>query len=149
MRSLRLVSFTGFLAAATLLVVTSAAGQATFKRGVLTITQGRTRTVLQVEVADTPVSRAQGLMNRKHLADDAGMLFIFEASGRGAFWMKNTKIPLDILYFDADARFVSGQFNVPTCAGGDRCPSYPSDSPAKYVLELNAGVGKRRVVVQR
>ncbi|AVP96604.1 ACR family protein [Ahniella affigens] len=96
-----------------------------------------------VELALNDADRAHGLMFRTSMADDHGMLFVFPNESPRSFWMKNTKIPLDILYFDADARFVSGQFNVPTCAGGDRCPSYPSDGPAKYVLELNAGVGKR------
>lgn len=97
----------------------------------------------KVDLARNDAERAKGLMFRTEMADDHGMLFVFPNEAPRSFWMKNTKIPLDILYFDADARFVSGQFNVPTCAGGDRCPSYPSDGPAKYVLELNAGVGKR------
>lgn len=97
----------------------------------------------KVDLARNDADRAKGLMFRTEMADDHGMLFVFPNEAPRSFWMKNTKIPLDILYFDADARFVSGQFNVPTCAGGDRCPSYPSDGPAKYVLELNAGVGKR------
>lgn len=96
-----------------------------------------------VELALNDADRAKGLMFRTEMADDHGMLFVFPNESPRSFWMKNTKIPLDILYFDADARFVSGQFNVPTCAAGDRCPSYPSDGPAKYVLELNAGIGKR------
>lgn len=97
----------------------------------------------QVELALNDADRAQGLMFRNSMPDDHGMLFVFPSEDRRAFWMKNTKIPLDILYFDAEARFVSAQYNVPTCAGGDRCPNYPSEGPAKYVLELNAGVGKR------
>ena len=53
--------------------------------------------------------------------------------------MKNTKIPLDILYFDSRRRLVSQQRDVPPCAAGDACPNYPSRVPALYVLELNAG----------
>ncbi len=92
-----------------------------------------------VEVADDFDERARGLMYREHLAQDAGMLFVHEREAPLAYWMKNTKIPLDILYFDAQRRFVSMQAGVPPCSAGDACPSYPSAGPAKYVLELNAG----------
>ena len=55
-----------------------------------------------------------------------------------AFWMKNTKLPLDMLFFDADRKLVSVQPNVPPCVA-DPCPAYSSGAPARYVLELNAG----------
>ena len=96
----------------------------------------------QVELALDDDQRARGLMFRTEMDANHGMLFVFPNEDRRAFWMKNTKIPLDIMYFNADRRFVSGQYNVPTCSAGDRCPNYPSDGAAKYVLELNAGVGK-------
>ncbi|KAB8316152.1 DUF192 domain-containing protein [Tolypothrix campylonemoides VB511288] len=92
-----------------------------------------------VEIADDDAERARGLMFRDQLASDRGMLFLFEDERPQAFWMKNTRIPLDILYFDAQRRLVSQQLGVPPCSAGDRCPSYPSDGPARYVLELNAG----------
>lgn len=92
-----------------------------------------------VEVADDFDERARGLMYREHLAPDTGMLFVHEREEPLAYWMKNTRIPLDILYFDEDRRFVSMQAGVPPCSAGDACPSYPSTGPAKYVLELNAG----------
>jgi uncharacterized membrane protein (UPF0127 family) len=53
--------------------------------------------------------------------------------------MKNTRIPLDILYFDNARKLVSQQRDVPPCSLGDGCPPYPSDAPARFVLELNAG----------
>src|SRR3546814_14964479 len=53
--------------------------------------------------------------------------------------MKNTRIPLDILYFDDQRRLVSQQRDVPPCSAGNRCPPYPSSAPARYVLELTAG----------
>ncbi len=94
-----------------------------------------------VEIADTPHSREKGMMFREHLADDAGMLFLFDHEAPRSFWMKNCKIPLDILYFDANRRLVSVQHNVPPCRSFDgRCPSYPSEKPARYVLELNGGL---------
>ena len=93
----------------------------------------------QVEVADDDAERARGLMFRDAMADDHGMLFIHDRQEPQAYWMKNTRIPLDILYFDRDRRLVSQQRDVPPCSAGDACPPYPSNAPARYVLELNAG----------
>lgn len=96
-----------------------------------------------VEVADDDQERARGLMFRDSLAEGHGMLFIHEREEHQAYWMKNTRIPLDILYFDASLRLVSQQRSVPPCSAGDRCPPYPSAAPALYVLELNAGEARR------
>lgn len=92
-----------------------------------------------VELATTEEARARGLMFRDTMAADHGMLFIHEQEGPQAYWMKNTRIPLDILYFDNDRKLVSQQRGIPPCSLGDACPSYPSGVPARYVLELNAG----------
>ena len=92
-----------------------------------------------VEVAVDEESRARGLMFRDSLPEGHGMLFIHEQQAPQAYWMKNTRIALDILYFDADRKLVSQQRDVPPCSMGDRCPPYPSKAPARYVLELNAG----------
>ena len=97
----------------------------------------------QVEIANDDAERARGLMFRDELAAGHGMLFIHDNEEPLAYWMKNTRIPLDILYFDNDLKLVSQQRNVPPCSAGDRCPSYPSDAPARYVLELNAGNAAR------
>ena len=92
-----------------------------------------------VELADDFDERARGLMYREAMPVDHGMLFVHAREEPMAYWMKNTKIPLDILYFDGQRRLVSIQRGVPTCRAASRCPSYPSEGPAKYVLELNAG----------
>ena len=96
-----------------------------------------------VEIADNDAERARGLMFRDALAADHGMLFIHEREEPQAYWMKNTRIPLDILYFDNARKLVSQQRDVPPCSLGDACPPYPSDAPARYVLELNAGQAAR------
>ncbi len=96
-----------------------------------------------VEVADDDSERARGLMYRDRMDADAGMLFLFEQQGPQAFWMKNTKIPLDILYFDNDWTLVGWSLDTPPCSLGNQCPSYPSQAPARYVLELNAGTAAR------
>ena len=91
-----------------------------------------------VEIADDADERDRGLMFRDEMAADRGMLFLHDDEEPQAYWMKNTKIPLDILYFDQARKLVSVAHASP-CSLGDRCPPYPSEGPAMYVLELNAG----------
>ena len=92
----------------------------------------------KVEIADTAEKQALGLMFRDSMADDEGMIFVFPNEAPRSFWMKNTRIPLDIMYFDKDLKMVSISADTPPCRVS-RCPSYPSTGPAMYVLELNAG----------
>lgn len=91
-----------------------------------------------VELAETQEKQALGLMFRDHLPEDRGMLFLFPGEAMRSFWMKNTRIPLDIFYFDGQWRLVSVSENTAPCRTR-RCPGYPSSGPAQYVLELNAG----------
>jgi len=96
----------------------------------------------EVELALTEPERQQGLMNRESLPVQHGMLFVFDREQPLAFCMKNTLIPLDILYFDAQLRLVSVARQVPPCKSA-RCPSYPSIGAAMFTLELNAGEAAR------
>lgn len=91
-----------------------------------------------VEVANTPAEQARGLMDRTAMAADHGMLFVFQDSEPRTFWMKDTLIPLDMLFFDGAHRLVTILKDVPPCKANP-CPVYPSGQPASYVLELNAG----------
>ena|SRR5688500_14266138 len=100
-----------------------------------------------VEIADDDAERARGLMFRDTLPEGRGMLFIHERMQPQAYWMKNTRIALDILYFDDGLKLVSQQRDVPPCSAGNSCPSYPSDAPARYVLELNSGEAAKLNVV--
>lgn len=93
----------------------------------------------RVEVADDDAERARGLMFRDELAAGTGMIFLHDREEPQAYWMKNTRIPLDILYFDNARKLVAQQRDVPPCTAGNACPPYPSNAPARYVLELNAG----------
>jgi len=95
-----------------------------------------------VEIADNQEARARGLMFRDSMPADHGMLFIFESPYVQTFWMKNTRIPLDILYFDSNYKLVSVQERVPPCRS-DPCAQYPSTGPAQYVLELNSGMAEK------
>ena len=93
---------------------------------------------LTAELAVTPQERERGLMFRKELAPDQGMLFVFDQEDLYSFWMKNTLIPLDIIWLDSNQQIVHIEKRVPPCSA-DPCPTYSPDHPAKYVLELKAG----------
>lgn len=97
---------------------------------------GDTISKLDVEFAETDYERQTGLMYRESMKQDQGMIFIYNSEMQRNFYMKNTYISLDILYFDADTLFVSAQENaVPRDES-----SLPSDGPAQYILEVNAGL---------
>ena len=91
-----------------------------------------------VELATTPEEQRLGLMFREQMDAGHGMLFIFPSAATRSFWMKNMRIPLDILYFDEQLKLVSVAENAKPCRV-QACPGYPSKGPARYVLELNAG----------
>lgn len=95
-----------------------------------------------VELADDDAERSRGLMFRDELAADHGMLFIHDEEAPQSYWMKNTKIPLDILFFDHSRKLVSAQERVPPCSLGNGCPPFRSEVPALYILELNAGMAE-------
>ncbi|HTA66289.1 MAG TPA: DUF192 domain-containing protein [Xanthomonadaceae bacterium] len=96
-----------------------------------------------VEIAQTEAQRARGLMFRDRMARDHGMIFIHDEERPLAYWMKNTRIALDIFYFDAHRQLVSVSKNTPPCDLGNACPPFQSEGPATYVLELNAGMADR------
>lgn len=91
--------------------------------------------IVSVELARTPAQREQGLMHRRELAPDAGMLFIFPEEGFPVFWMKNTLIPLDLIFINA-ASEVAG---IVARARPESLDRLSAARPAKYVLEVNAG----------
>lgn len=91
-----------------------------------------------VELAETPEEHATGLMYRTQLAPDHGMLFIYSEPHLVTFWMKNTLLPLDILFFDGEARLIGTYPNVKPCRY-DPCRRYPSQAPIQYALELPSG----------
>jgi uncharacterized membrane protein (UPF0127 family) len=96
-----------------------------------------------VEVVSEPETRAQGLMFRSSLGSDRGMLFLFPETAAHSFWMKNTLIPLDIVWIDETGAIVDIARDVPPCKV-DPCPSYPPKAAARYVLELAAGQAAAR-----
>jgi len=96
------------------------------------------------EIADTPEKRSRGLMFRTSLAPDHGMLFTFSEPGKLTFWMKNTRMKLDMLWLDKKGTIVHIEHEVPTCERRDNlCPRYRSTGLAHYVLELKEGQSKK------
>lgn len=96
-------------------------------------------TTIRLELAVTDQEREMGLMFRDSLAADAGMLFIFDIEARWPFWMKNTFIPLDVLWLDGAGVIADLRADVQPCRR-DPCPSYAPRVPGRAVLELKAGV---------
>ncbi|MEE4376602.1 MAG: DUF192 domain-containing protein [Candidatus Competibacteraceae bacterium] len=100
-------------------------------------------TRFRVEIAQTLEERQRGLMFRTQLPDDQGMLFIQPTPGQSTFWMKNTYIPLDMLYFDDQGQLLEMHTEVPPCKAKP-CPVYTSQATrVKYILEINAGLAER------
>jgi uncharacterized membrane protein (UPF0127 family) len=100
------------------------------------------RLPVQVELARTDEERARGLMNRRELAPEAGMLFLFAESEERAFWMKNTLLPLDMLFIDDGGRVVGLIERAEPLTTSPRDPGVPS----RYVLEVNGGWAARHGV---
>lgn len=94
-----------------------------------------------VEVVDTPQARQTGLMYREELDKNRGMLFIFDSEGNYPFWMKNTLIPLDIIWIDSSGKIIDIRQAEP--CEKDPCPVIPHAGSAKYVLEINKGLSSQ------
>ncbi len=95
---------------------------------------------VKVELAESDEAQIRGLMERRILPRNMGMLFLFKEEKPRSFWMKNTKIPLDIIYIDGEGVIVDIVYAEPCLA--NPCPSYPSRKPAQYVLEINGGLAE-------
>lgn len=91
-----------------------------------------------VEIADTSAERQIGLMNRSFLPSDQGMLFVYPQETKLSFWMKNTYISLDIMYFSRNGEWINtAEKTTPLSLDG-----YPSKAPSQFVLEMVAGSAK-------
>lgn len=102
------------------------------------------KTCVDVEVVSTPEAMRKGLQGRVAMADNQGMLFTFPRAERHSFWMKDTLIPLDMIWMDHERRIVDLHLHVPPCKA-DPCETYgPSGENALYVLEVNAGYCQKK-----
>lgn len=124
-----------------LVLATTAAGAVTFPRGTAVLDTGERRVTVRVELALTGAQQARGLMFRTTLAPDAGMAFLFGETVQGGFWMKNTRIPLSIAFWNAKRRIVRILDMTPCRA--DPCPVYNPGVPYVGALEVNRGAFRR------
>ena len=107
----------------------------------VTIADSSGNTIVQIaaETAVTAAEQQRGLMGRTQLPDRGGMLFLNEVEEERVFWMKNTPLPLDLLFIDADNKIVSMKTNQQPYT----LDPIPSEVPAQYVLEMKAGFADR------
>lgn len=115
---------------------TACAGPSRLQQSLVVNTQDQRDVCLRVELANDPESRRQGLMHRRQLADDAGMLFDYRRQQQVQMWMKNTWIPLDMLFIDEEGRIV----HIVTNTQPHSTAIIDSGKPVRAVLEVNAGV---------
>jgi len=125
--------------AALLLALMSPASSCQAQPKVFIATQEGREAVFRVEIADTPVKRELGLQYRRELAADRGMIFLFPAESVQSFWMKNTSIPLDMIFIGGDRKIVgiveqTVPFSLEPRSVG---------APSQFVLEINGGLAKR------
>ncbi|MGH7813308.1 MAG: DUF192 domain-containing protein [Candidatus Binataceae bacterium] len=121
-----------FLFAAIAIVI---AGCARGPRVTIVAPDGRRRAAVSVEVAGTPAKREVGLMYRKQLGASAGMIFIFRTPAHQEFWMRNTEIPLDMIFADSNRRVIGVVANAAPHTDTPRAV----DGDSQYVLEVNGG----------
>ncbi len=93
----------------------------------------------EAEIAKTQTERQKGLMGRNELGSNKGMFFIFDKDGVYSFWMKNTLLPLDIIWLDNNYKVVYIKENAKPC-DNDFCERITPNSEARYVLEVNGGI---------
>jgi uncharacterized membrane protein (UPF0127 family) len=105
----------------------------------ITTKEGR-EFAFQVEIADTPSKREMGLQYRRELSDDKGMIFLFPSESVQSFWMKNTPIPLDMIFISGDKKIVGIVEQTAPFSLDPRSVNVPS----QFVLEINGGLSKRR-----
>lgn len=113
-----------------------------FDTAIVHVSTGRDTFTFVVEVARSPEQRTMGLMERRHLADTAGMLFLYpeDQPATAGFWMFRTRIPLEIAYADSAGRIVSVRLMDPCDAQlAAGCPTYEPGHPYRMALEVNAG----------
>lgn len=118
----------------------TSAPEAITKEGeVVFLRNGRKIVKIDVEIAENDTERNKGLMYRPYIPDSTGMLFIFPEPKELGFWMKNTQIPLDIMYVDTNKKIISIQKHTKPFSE----ESLPSNGIAQYVVEVNAGFSDR------
>jgi uncharacterized membrane protein (UPF0127 family) len=118
-----------------------------FSKIKVSISQGKIKKKLEVELAQSPTQQAYGLMKRTKMPANAGMLFVFDQERVLQFWMKNTLIDLDIAYIDKNKKIIDiQQMKAVTSILETNPPTYPSKLPAQFALEMNSGWFKKNKI---
>ena len=99
------------------------------------------KSCFNVELAKTTEEKSKGLMFRESLDENKGMLFVYSKEGNYSFWMKNTLIPLDIIWIDSNDKVVYVKNNAQPC--NETCKVFSPGKNAKYVLEINGGLAEK------
>ena len=121
--------------------------QVVIKRPLISIVSENSITPVYVDIANDPDEQSRGLMFRKSLEWNNGMLFVFDDEKQLSFWMKNTYIPLDMIFINNEFKIIDIKEDAQPCLE-KICPKYSSKEPAKYVLEVNAGfVQKNKIKI--
>lgn len=114
------------------------------RKNIKTITQKIANQNYSLEIADNPYLQAKGLSKRDHLCPNCGMLFIFSRETIQTFWMKDTLIPLDMIFIDSQGQITDIHTAFPEDKKSDfQLTLYQSSVPTKFVIELNSGDAQR------
>ncbi|MBI4920000.1 DUF192 domain-containing protein [Candidatus Azambacteria bacterium] len=116
--------------------------QKTADKNSTTVFTGAGPVKIKIELAKTQEELEKGLMNRPSLPKNSGMFFIFPDEKTRSFWMKDTLIPLDIIFISSTGR-VNEITTLKPCRENEICQPYSSKMPARYVLEINAGAAEK------
>lgn len=100
------------------------------------------KVTFEVQLATTDSERAEGLMNVESMPEDEGMLFVYDKENYRSFWMKNTLIPLDMIFIDDAYHIVDIFHNAKPCPK-EPCQTYRSAKRTKYILEINGGLSNK------
>ena len=117
-------------------------------RNTVNIFTGAGLVKINVEYADTPEEMALGLMNRSSLPKSSGMLFIFPDEKIREFWMKDTLIPLEIMFISKKGRINEILTMNPCPPDAKTCQTYTSKSPARFAIEVNAGFSQKNKIIE-
>lgn len=107
------------------------------------VVEGRENQTVTLEVADTADERKEGLMHRQSLPENHGMLFVYADADRRSFWMKNTHVPLDIIFVAPNGTVLNVEHATPGPEDEGQLDRYRSDGDAQYVVELERGFANR------
>ena len=104
--------------------------------------------VLVADIAASNEQRTKGLSVKGGLAENEGMLFVFDTQGEQTFWMKDMKFPIDIIWIDSNKTVIHIENNLPPCSFEVLCPTYKPDEDSLYVLETVGGYAEKHHIAQ-